>query len=286
MVGKAVPDELIQYAVKERHRISSLRAWRRFSNLFNSFYAAAAKGPFPFDPRFNSIHWAFDVSSLCNQIAYGLTWTMAYANYYKARIPKGTLPAHTDFGVQYYADNCASRVDSCRDKLALMVWSHYCAFNPEKPHEILTYEKIMERLQYPIRFGLNISGEDLFVQYLLPLQGNDFEIIGRYRDHKIHRREPRIELYGPAAHHDWPYMLALTDPKEIVRFKRSIAHESDWVLERSTRKGIIFDRRTLKGRLWDYYDLTKRIEACMVKLLAAGAGCFMVLKRRKPFRKS
>jgi len=285
MASKAVPDELVQYAVRERRRISSLGSWRRFSRSFNSLHASATKGPFPFDPKFNSIHWAFDVSSLCNQIAYGLTWTNAYATYYKTQVPKGSVHAHTDFGVQYYADNCASRIDSCRDKMALMVWSHYCAFNPERRREVLTYEEIMDRLRYPIRFGLDVRDGKPFVQHLLPLQGKDFEVIGQYRDHKIHRREPRIELYGPARHHDWPYMLALTDPKEIAKFKKSIEHEGDWVLESSSKKGILFDRRTLKGRLWDYAELAKRTEACLLKLLVAGTGCFKVLRGRKPFRK-
>lgn len=73
----------------------------------------------PFDPKTNAVHWAFDVSDLCRQIAISYLWMKAYARFYKERVSPGSLTAHTDFHVTYFADNCITRMDSIRDKLAL-----------------------------------------------------------------------------------------------------------------------------------------------------------------------
>ena len=286
---KGIPEEVLEAALKEKRRIEAKPEWRAFATSWASLDKATASGPIPFDPKFNAMHWAFDVSSLCREIAYGLMWMNAYAAYYMLKVKPGEQPAHVDFQVSYFADNSISRIDSCRDKLALMVWSFYCAFNPEERKEVLIYEDIIRRLKWPVKYGLSLRGQKVFLEALNLLQGEDFVRMGQYRDLKVHRREPRIEIYGVESHHDWPYLVPLTEDREIARWKRSFEeqYKDPWMrehIEPGCRiKGVIFDQRTLKGRLWSFRQIQSDTERCLAKLLEASATCFRVLRGRSPF---
>lgn len=115
---KIIPPIVEQNFLEEQKKITSCREWISFSNAYMSFRKAARKAPLPFDPKFNAVLWAFDVVELCKEIAFGYSWMNSYAESYKKQISPGSQPAHVDFHVSYFADNCITRIDSCRDKLA------------------------------------------------------------------------------------------------------------------------------------------------------------------------
>jgi hypothetical protein len=172
--NKSVLTQVETIYLKEEKKIVSSTEWTDFSKSYKGLRKAAFKGALPFDPRFNSVHWSFAVSGLCRQIAFSYCWMKAYANFYKGQAQPGTQPSDAFFHVSYFADNCLTRIDSCRDKIALMVWAYYCPFNPEKRGETLDYREVMQRLDYPLRFGLTLKNHDLFVNHLAMLKGRDF----------------------------------------------------------------------------------------------------------------
>ena len=149
----------------------------------------------------------------------------------------------------------------------------------------------MERLRYPLRFGLTLKNHDVFLNHLKTLKGKDFDRIERYRNYKIHRIEPRIEIYGVKPHHGWDYMFPLYDKKEVKEWEKELTQQYPDKQHRERIKkichinGVLFAARKISDSLWDYDEVCKHIESCMEKLLKASAGCFSVLKRRSPLRR-
>jgi len=268
---RIIPPLVEQNFWQEQKKITSRQEWINFSKAFENLNKAADKG-FPFDPKFNAVHWAFDVVNLCTQIKFSYCLMNSYAESYKKQISADSQLAHVDFHVSYFADNCMTRIDSCRDKLALMVWAFYCPFNPEKKNEILDYQRIVERLSCPMKFGLKLKNQNDFLKYLKTLHGTDFERVETYRHRKIHRREPRIEIYGIKPHHDWPYMLPLVDKGDITCWKKELQkkypnpRDSELVKKGCYIHGVLFDQRILKDRLWDFKKVQKHIKSCMMNL--------------------
>jgi hypothetical protein len=181
---------------KEEKLLLSSKEWLTFIKSYYGFLKSAFRASLPFDPRFNAVHWGFGVGGLCREIAFGYCWMNAYATYYTSKIPPSAQPANVPFHVSYFADNSITRIDSCRDKIALMVWAFYCSFNPENRSETLDYISVLDRLKHPSRFGLSLKNHQGLVKYLEMLRGQDFNRMVRYRHLKIHRMEPRIEIYG------------------------------------------------------------------------------------------
>jgi hypothetical protein len=280
-----IPDRVLHLYNEERKNFTRFPEWKSFNEVDASFRDAVEHHTL-FDPRTNAVHWAFDVSELCRQIAISYLWMKAYASFYKEQVSPGSLPAHTDFHVTYFADNCITRMDSIRDKLALTAWAFYCPFNPEKRNEVLDYRKIIERFQNPASFGLKLIKQKPFFECLRLLQGSEFGRIEHYRHLKIHRREPRIEIYGIAPHHDWSYILPLTDPKDISRWEAVLKEtypEPDFrerIKNNCFIGGTLFEQRKLKDRVWDYSEVEKDLAACFVKVLRATSKCFRTLQQR------
>ena len=134
------------YLEEEKLLFSSIE-WGSFINSYDAFYKSAFNASLPFDPRFNAVHWGFAVGRLCREIVYGYCWMNAHARQYKSQTPPATQPANVHFHTSYSADNTVTRIDSCRDKIALMVWAFYCPFNPERRQEILDYGTVLDRLK-------------------------------------------------------------------------------------------------------------------------------------------
>ncbi len=277
--------------LEEQKKITSSREWINFSKVHKNLFNISVKRGLPFDPKFNAVLWAFDVARLCNEITFSYCWMNSYAEFYKKRVSPGSQPAHVDFHVSYFVDNCITRIDSWRDKLALMVWAFYCAFNPEKRDEILDYQRIVDRLKFPIRFGLKLKNQNDFLKYLEVLRGADFDRVEEYRNFKIHRREPRIEIYGVEPHHDWDYTLPLIDKNDIASWEEELKKQypdpkfREHVKNGCYIDGVLFDRRKIKGRLWNFEEVQKHIKSCLIKLLIASDGCFRILRRRLPLRR-
>jgi len=280
-----IPDRVLRLYDKVRAELTRSVDWESFNDA-DQHLRDNAEHCLHFDPRTNAVQWAFDVSDLFRQISISYLWMKAYAQFYKEQVNPGSLPAHTDFYVTYFTDNCITRINSIRDKLALMVWAFYCPFNPEKKNEVLNCQQIIDRLQNPASFGLTLTKPSQFFACLKLLQGNDFERLEHYRHLKIHRREPRIEIYGVAPHHDWSYMLPLTDPKEISRWERELEKTypdpafRDRIKKSCFLGNILFERRKLKDRVWDYSEVEKDIEGCFLRVLNTTSKCCRILSQR------
>lgn len=276
---------------EEEKQFTNLKEYKNYSRAFTSLKNSVDKGGFPFDPRFNAVHWAFDVADLINQIIYSYCLMNCYAESFKVKHKKGSLLSHVDFHVLFYADNCITRIYSCRDKLALMVWAYYSPFNPEKKKEVLTYSSILDRLKNPARCGLLINHHTKFLMYLENLKGSDFSFVEGYRHLKIHRREPSIEIYGVKPHHDWPYLIPILDKKDKRKFEDSLKKQypndklREIVLKRCYINGVLFDQKKIIGRLYSYKDIKKNVYNCLIKLLKSGDGSFRVLKMKSPMKK-
>ncbi len=275
---------------EEEQRIVATDNWRLFKWASQSIYKAAHKGALPFDYRFNAVHWAFAVDSLCRQIVYSYCWMKAFAKFYENTIKRDSQFGHVDFHVSYYAENCITRIDSCRDKLALMVWAYYCPFNPEKKLETLTYESVVERLLYPARFALSIKNHKAFLTQLQKLNDQHFQRMEQYRHLKIHRIEPRIEMYGVKSHHGWSYMFPLFSQKEIDRWDQGLENEypnkelRDIVKNNCYVAGTLFETRKIKDSIWDYSEIENHTEICIDKLLDATGNCLKILRSRAPLK--
>jgi len=285
-----VPDEVVEHYVEATQHAESRDEWRSLVESFQSLYAVATED-LPFDPRYNAFHWALDVERLCHEIRLSYCWCTAYAEFYKSKCKHEDRLAHTNFHVSYYAGNCITRIHACRDKLALMVWAFYCPFNPEERREILTYRQVLDALRCPVRFGLELQDHAGFLEQLETLRGPHFARAERYRHLRTHRREPRIEIYGAAPHHDIPYMFPLLSDEAIARKRRAIAvtYLNPRLREAAESGcyvgGVMYDRRRVKNRVWSFRHVKQHMWQCMLKLLAASAGCFRILRRRAPFRR-
>ena len=282
------PPIVERYFVKEQENFVATQDWNQFVTSFDQLNQAIDKKGILFDPRFNAVNWAFNVNSLCQEIVYGYCWMKAYAKYYREDISRNSQPTHTDFHVSYFADNCITRIDSCQDKLALMVWAYYCPFNPEYRDEVLDYSKIIERLEFPVKFGITIREQDIFLTSLKKLEGEDFKRIEKYRHLKIHRMEPRIEMYDVASHHDIGYMVPVLRPKDIEEFDRDLSDTyPDEQFRNLIRNGckldeVLFDRKAIKDTIWAFDEVENHIKSCSFKLLNTSSECFQELSNRAP----
>jgi hypothetical protein len=273
----------------EGKRVHSLKEWKRCASSFQRLSDTWPRAR-QFNIRSNAVHWAFDVFRLLREVTFSVAYMNAHAILYKKRVNPTSAPAHVDLYVSYFADNCVTRIDSCRDKIALMIWAFYVPFNPEQKSEVLNYGKVLERIRCPLKFGLDIRNHGGFLSILEKLQSQDFKRVEKYRDLKIHRREPRIEMYGVQPHHDFPYLLPVTDKEEIKRWKAALrrqyatfgARELQILEEGCYIDGVLFDQRCLKDRVWGFEAIKSHIENCLISLLSASASCFQILNRRLP----
>ena len=158
--------------------------------------------------------------------------------------------------------------------------------------QVLGYSKIIERLKFPVKFGITIKNQDVFLASLEKLEGEDFECIKQYRDLKIHRMEPRIEMFDVASHHYWGYMVPILRPKDIEKFDENLSNQyPDEQLRDIVRKGcyingVLFDRKKIKDSIWAFDGVERHIKSCSVKLLNTSAECFQALSNRAPLRKT
>lgn len=290
-------EDRLEYAMRleklflsEHDRLAKRKVWGEFGRSYDSFFRAAAD-ELHFDPRFNAIHWAIDIASIGNEIAYAYCWMNACATAYREDHPPGSLPAHVSPRLSFFADTCFTRLHSGRDKLALMVWSHFCPFNPEKRVGVLDFRSVVSRLKYPAKYAASVSGHESLLARLETLKGRDFKRVERYRHLKVHRREPRIEIHGVKPFHDWSYMIPLFDKQEIEKWERETRKTHpvpEWVdvREQCTVDGVLYDRRRLEDRLWDFAEVERLLRRCSERFIAASSGCFRILRRRAPFRKT
>ncbi len=243
-------------------------------------------GTIPFDWRYNAVHWAVNVQNICLEIRYSIAWMRAFARYSSECEADDRWSAEGH--VSYYGDNAATRISSCRDKIALLAWSYYCPFNPDKKDEILSFEPIRERFTNPIRFGLKLGGHQAFLAELNKLIHANFERALGYRHRKVHKMEPRVMLRKPEKPDHLSYMVTLTTDKEIRIFDDELAitypdeRFRAAVRERCFQDGVLFDRRAPDQLLWYFNDFDEFAYSCWKSLCDAAAGSCQILLGREP----
>lgn len=271
------------YELKKLEKEKESKAFLRSSKLFKN--AIKRQGSLPFKIEINAVFWAYDLINLARELVISFCWMEAHANHYKKNNPLGTEPSHSSVYVSFYADNCVTLIDSFKDKLALMVWAFYCSFNPEV--KVLTYEEVIERLKNPKKFNIKLKDQKPFLNFLKTLQSPHFKIVEKQRHLKIHRLSPRVEMHKVGPHQYDQYMLPLTDPKEINAWRKALLkqYNGDLLMTSQIEKGcyidgILYDRRPLKGRLFEYRNVKRDIKNCLLDSLFAFKKCLNLLKRR------
>jgi hypothetical protein len=246
----------------------------------------ALVGTVPFDWRYNATHWAFNVANICMEIRYSIVWMRTFARYSQECSEMDRLA--TEGQISYYADNAATRISSCRDKIALLAWSYYCPFNPDKKDEVLNFELIRERLMTPIRFGLKLKGHEAFLDELNKLVGPLFDRAITYRHKKVHRMEPRVVLRPEQKDGQPSYMFALTTDKEVQRFDQKLSemYPTEWkrvaIRKSCLLDGVFFDRFPPNDLLWQFDDFDEFAYGCWKRLCDAAAGSCDILLGREP----
>jgi len=277
------------------HRVSEVLAEKQEAlqcdesqrlNESASKLAEALVGSIPWDWHYNATHWALDVGAVCCEIGYSIAWMRAFAEYSSEcnDLDRHSVENH----VSYYADNAATRISSCRDKLALLAWSYYCPFNPDRKDEVLNFELIRERFTSPIRFGLQFEGHQEFLVELNKLVGRHFEQATTYRHKKVHRMEPRVRLRKPEASDEPSYMFALVTDRDIRKFDTKLAEmypDDEFralIRERCFLDGVLFDRRAPDQLFWHFEDFDQFAQTCWKSLCDATAGSCEILLAREP----
>lgn len=274
------PDDLYEAAWEKLLNESSMRKMLLEAQRFDE-----AVEMIDFDPRFNAVNWMFDCFQLAREIAYSYCWMSAYA----AEVSK--LDADKEFHVQYYADNCITRINSFRDKGALLAWAYYCPFNPNNRDEVLTFDKVLERLRYPVRFGLTIKRQDAFVAQLEKLQGCHFDRIRTYRHLKIHRIEPKILMRPPQPPDGLSYMVPLFREKDIREHREKLKemYPDDNFRKRIEKgchiNGVLFDRIPVKAEYWHYAEVEKAARKCTHACVDVARRLSLILRRRAPLKR-
>lgn len=215
-MSEIIPEDvLIEFDQQNKH-ISKLDAWNRVCEKANDIFERSENALGECDSRFNSIFWTFHVWTLLKEIVHGLCWMRAWAKYYKQNVrPQDGLSHHSPY-VSYYASDCMIRIHSCRDKLSIMALTFYLPLNPEKEEDIRSFWPNIKTLSSQ---EVNLPTDEIkaFKPYLEILRNDDFTKIEIYRNLKIHRREPIIEMYGAAPHHDWSYVFQVEDIDEFAK---------------------------------------------------------------------
>ncbi len=246
----------------------------------------ASERTIPWDWRYNATYWASDVTHLCEEIGYSVAWMRAFACYYRSE-SDWMDKRYAEGLVSYYADNAATRISSCRDKIAILAWSYYCPFNPDERTEVLTFGQVYDRLIIPLKFGLQLKSHEEFLAEMNNLRTPWFDKAAAYRHKKIHRMEPRVLMHKPEDNEQTPYMVPVTS-KDVRNWDEQLKEKyPDDGLRKDVRNschidGVLFDRRGPNELLWHFDDFNQFADSCWRSLCKAAAGSCEILLRREP----
>ena len=271
-----------KFAREEEAVLDQLKAVQPFVDAFDR----VDRQDWQFHPQFNAIFWAADVFDLMRQIKFAHSWMRAWAKTYRRAVRRPTQPSHAHFQTAFFADDCLTRIESCRYKLALLVWSFHKPLNPEE--RVLDFRSVLAAMPCKTDFPVSSQESKLLKAALETLTGPSFTFAERYRHVKIHRREPRVEIYGRQPHHDPVYVIPvsqerLRELKEEIRQKYPPEADSQ---AGSTYRRVLgdhrigkdyYERRQIKDHIWNYVEVNRNSKTCFVKLLLAGTQCFRVL---------
>lgn len=236
------------------------------------------------DPRFNSYHWALDVTTFFEQIPFGLCWMKTYGTQVEKDLKADPRPYGTNPMVAYFGDNCAIGINSCRDKIALMLWAYHCSFDPTKEEEVLAYKDISKRIRFPTKFALKIKEDPEFLTILDRMGSEEFKIIQKYRHQKTHRMDPKIIMEKVGNHHYRDYRFPIITRNERRSWEDSLPVSSPEYRETrekgSTYDGVQYQAKRLEETLYEYSKMLETINACMMVLFKTVGEAFKVLDKR------
>lgn len=242
----------------------------------------------PFDPRFNAFHWIADCRVLVNEIEHSYKEMVYWAEDYKKKYQPGEHPSDANPKVNYYAGNTIIRLFAFREKVGLALYSYYADINPYKENTPGLYE-VINRLGVLVRTA-GPGSEKALAILQAAFDGTPSEL-KRYRDYKVHRREPRIELFGVKPHHDFPYLVSVFSEKDKALFEKEMIstfpdpHVRAARIKGSTINGVIY--RNLKSeenkRLFNYTSVSNDIKQYRCICYSAASEATSFLNRRKPF---
>lgn len=250
--------EIFKILYAEKDHIDFHQSFYNLKELFNKNHSD--------DWRFNSFHWVMDTHQMLMNVIYSYVQMKARVILYRNHRNKGDSQSNSHPQVNFYSQASVVNLYSCRDKLALMVWAYFHPFNPENKKEVLPYRSIVERLKAPNNFGFNFTGQDEFIAALnlLGNASNEFKRLEEFRHYKIHRWEPRIEIFGKQNHHGWPYLVLDYNNNDI-------------------KPTMI--KSKLNDLIWDYEDVEHMIELCIKKMLNSLTQCYNLFSIRNPYIK-
>ena len=178
--------------------------------------------------------------------------------------------------------------------MALMVWAYFCPFNPDIRKEILVYEDIVDKLTNPIKYGLKFKGHKSFLKHLMKLKKDDFkcfERIERFRHQKIHRREPRVEMFLAGSHHEIECCIPLTNKKLEKKWDDTLKdlYPRDPSLREQIKNqchigGVPYGSFKPRNIVWEYDVLHKDIFEGLKAILDSVGGCLKILSRKPPLK--
>jgi hypothetical protein len=245
---------------------------------WESFWSMACKKGSPFHPTGNAVHWLVSTWKLHREIVYAYASMEVHARRYKEAIAAEAWPSHTDGFVSYFADDCTVRLDAVRDKLALGMLSLYDAVDVSKRvpdcHGVISRLENYERSGEPKELWL-----DPIVKSLKSLNGSPWGLIENLRTLKIHRLEPRIELYGARAFHKDRYLAKIESKEGFDRLRDRVTELygtgdlAEIVFHGCSIDGIFYSDDGV-DRVFGYDEIEKTCFQCMTIVSSALSACF------------
>jgi len=251
--------------------------------------------PFPYDPRYNTVHWIAEYSRNIVELARDFCWMKAHAearrNELSSREWIPVRPQEYDTFVQRHAVHALVWAIICRDKLALAVCAYFEPFNPESVKNLRNFKDVLTFLNERRKTDDAVSPCRLFLAALEALDGSDFRPVKELRDYVVHRSSPNVFVDEVPQNWGFPYMIPLLTPKEIRKKEQEILERfketprvASKVLEDNRVGGILFKHEPLEKAGVGYPQMEEILEKALRKLLQAASTCIETLLEREPLK--
>jgi hypothetical protein len=225
-------------------------------------------GSVPNAPELNSSIWLDDVCSLFVQCCYAQAWIKAW------RIDTGSNIDWQNirhFYIQYYIDDISIRLLSARDKLYLSILAYFIPFDPRVrlPGYADMGKKIKRIEEIAEARNRGKSGEQAKEILKDKLRAKCWEEIKRFRDEKVHKREPVVFLQE-ATTGELRYWIPVWEYDEVKKaeeqWKKYLSDDAardlgvnHLTLGTPVIDGVTYLREPIV-KTWDYEDILKHVE--------------------------
>ena len=252
------------------------------ADAYDAFWSTALDAFSVHHPTRNSIHWGAASWKLLKESVYAYASMDTHANIYRENVSEGSFPSSTHGLVSYYADDCVVRLDSIKDKLALAAWCLYDVVDPTT--RVYTCEDVIESFRTYARTGENRElWIDQIVATLETLSGGPWDFIEEMRHLKIHRLEPRIEIYGAATFHESTYLQPANNHSVEAKLRTRINRRygsgelARIVLEGCRVDGILYSEENAQN-VYSYDDVRTNCYQCIESAANALASCLRMVE--------